>query len=259
MVGGRNFSKEYGSDSNAIIINETAAKVLGYDNPLGKKLYTNYQDQSGTRLISYDIIGVVKNFHYESLKQTVGPLLFKLGNSTGATAFKISTSNVQVLVKNIESKWKTMASGMPFSYQFLDEAFDNMYKVEQRTGKLGLSLAVIAILIACLGLFGLATYMAEQRIKEIGVRKVLGATVSNLVSMLSKDFVKLVLISTVLAVPLAWWAMNKWLQDFAYRINIGWWVFAAAGVLALLIALLTVSSQAIKAAIANPVKSLRTE
>ena len=259
MVSGRNFSKEYGSDSNAIIINETAAKVLGYDNPLGKKLYTNYQDQSGTKLISYDIIGVVKNFHYESLKQTVGPLLFRLGNSTGATAFKIRTANVQRLVKNIESKWKTMASGMPFSYQFLDESFDNMYREEQRTGKLGLTFAVIAILIACLGLFGLATYMAEQRIKEIGVRKVLGATAGNITTMLSKDFLKLVLIAAVFAFPIAWWAMNKWLQDFAFRVDIGWWVFALAGFIAILIALLTVSSQAIKAALANPVKSLRTE
>ena len=259
MVSGRNFSKEYGSDSNAIIINETAAKVLGYDNPLGKKLYTNYQDQSGTKLISYDIIGVVKNFHYESLKQTVGPLLFRLGNSTGATAFKIRTANVQRLVKNIESKWKTMASGMPFSYQFLDESFDNMYREEQRTGKLGLTFAVIAILIACLGLFGLATYMAEQRIKEIGVRKVLGATAGNITTMLSKDFLKLVLIAAVFAFPIAWWAMNKWLQDFAFRVDIGWWVFALAGFIAILIALLTVSSQAIKAALTNPVKSLRTE
>jgi putative ABC transport system permease protein len=152
-----------------------------------------------------------------------------------------------------------MAPGLPFRYQFMDDAFDNMYRVEQRTGKLGLTLAIIAIVIACLGLFGLATYTAEQRIKEIGVRKVLGATISNIVSMLSKDFMLLVLIASAVAIPLAWWAMNKWLQDFAYRINIGWWVFFAAGIIALLIALLTVSSQAIKAALSNPVKSLRTE
>jgi putative ABC transport system permease protein len=134
-----------------------------------------------------------------------------------------------------------------------------MYRIEQRTGKLGLTLAIIAIVIACLGLFGLATYTAEQRIKEIGVRKVLGATISNIVSMLSKDFMLLVVIASALAIPLSWWAMNRWLQDFAYRINIGWWIFLAAGVIALLIALITVSSQAIKAALANPVKSLRTE
>jgi putative ABC transport system permease protein len=134
-----------------------------------------------------------------------------------------------------------------------------MYRIEQRTGKLGLTLAIIAIVIACLGLFGLATYTAQQRIKEIGVRKVLGATIPDVVSMLSKDFMLLVLIASALAIPLSWWAMNKWLQDFAYRINMGWWIFLAAGVIALVIALVTVSSQAIKAALANPVKSLRTE
>jgi putative ABC transport system permease protein len=142
----------------------------------------------------------------------------------------VNTTDIKQLVSKIESKWKAMAPGMPFSYQFMDESFDSMYRVEQRTGKLGLTLAVIAILIACLGLFGLATYTAEQRIQEIGVRKVLGATISNIVSMLSKDFIMLVIIASVIAIPLAWWAMNKWLQDFAYRINIGWWVFAAAGV-----------------------------
>ena len=148
---------------------------------------------------------------------------------------------------------------MPFSYRFLDDAFNNMYQAERRVGKIALSFAVLAIFIACLGLFGLATYIAEQRTKEIGVRKVLGASVSNIVSMLSKDFLKLVLISAIIAFPLAWWAMNKWLQDFAYRVNIGWWIFIAAGFIALLIAVITVSTQAIRAAIANPVKSLRTE
>ena len=148
---------------------------------------------------------------------------------------------------------------MPFNYQFLDDEFDKMYRVEQRTGKLGLSFAIIAILIACLGLFGLAAYMAEQRIKEIGIRKVLGASVSGLVSMLSKDFLKLVLISALFAILLSWWAMNKWLQDFAFRIDLGWWVFVAAGIIAMIIALVTISFQAIKAASANPVKNLRTE
>ena len=152
-----------------------------------------------------------------------------------------------------------MASGLPFSYRFLDDSFNDMYSSDQRVGKLAISFAILAILIACLGLFGLATYMAEQRTKEIGIRKVLGASVNNMVSMLSKDFIKLVLIASVIAFPVAWWAMHKWLQDFAFRITIGWWVFIAAAVIALLIALLTVSSQAIRAALSNPVKSLRTE
>ena len=259
IIKGRNFSKDFGSDSNATIINETTAKLLGWENPIGKRLYTNFQDQWGTRLINREVIGVVKNFHFESMKDNIGPLCFRLANNSWATAFKVNTPDIKQLVSDIEGKWRSMAPGMPFSYQFMDESFDNMYRVEQRTGKLGLTLAVIAILIACLGLFGLATYTAGQRIKEIGVRKVLGATIGNIVSMLSKDFMWLVLIASALAIPLAWWAMSRWLEDFAFRVTIGWWIFIAAGVIALLIALITVSSQAIKAALTNPVKSLRTE
>jgi len=259
IIKGRNFSKDFGTDSNATIINETAARLLGWSDPVGKKLYTYFQDGFGNTLISREVIGVVKNFHFESMKENIGPLCFRLADNSWATAFKVNTAYMTQLLGNIESKWKAMAPGMPFSYQFMDESFDNMYRIEQRTGKLGLTLAIIAILIACLGLFGLATYTAEQRIKEIGVRKVLGATINNIITMLSKDFLILVLIASALAIPLAWWAMSRWLQDFAYRINIGWWIFVAAGVIAFLIALITVSSQAIKAALANPVKSLRTE
>ena len=257
MLKGRNFSPEFGGDSAGVIINETTAKLIGYDDPIGKKLYTT--DGNANNSIVYTIVGVVRNFNYESLRQNVAPLCLRLGFNKWATAFKVSASNVQGLVKNIESKWKSMAPGMPFSYQFLDEAFNNMYRDEQRIGKLAMSFATLAILIACLGLFGLATYMAEQRTKEIGVRKVLGASVPDIVSMLSKDFVKLVLIASVVAFPVAWWTMNKWLEDFAYRINIGWWVFIIAGLSAIVIALVTVSFQAVRAALANPVKSLRTE
>ncbi|WP_121355034.1 ABC transporter permease [Flavisolibacter nicotianae] len=259
LVKGRNFSRDFGADSSAVIINETTAKLIGFDNPIGKKLYSNFQDITGNRLIAYDIIGVVKDFHFESLRQNIGPLCMRLGNPSWVTAFKVQTGNLKSLLGTIEKKWKAMAPGMPFSYQFLDDAFNSMYKVEQRTGKLGLSLAVIAILIACLGLLGLAMFTAEQRIKEIGIRKVLGATVTNLVSMLSKDFLKLVLLAPVIAFPVSWWIMNKWLQDFAYRTAIGWWIFALAAIMAVVIALLTVGSQAIRAALANPVKNLRTE
>jgi len=259
LVKGRNFSKEFGTDSTAIIINESTATLLGYDDPIDKKLYTLFQNQNSRQLTTYHIIGVVKNFHFESLRQNIGPLCFRYGKPDWVTAFKVNTGDIKELVAKIEGTWKTIAPAMPFNYQFLDDAFDNMYRVEQRTGQLGLSFAIIAILIACLGLFGLVTYMTEQRIKEIGIRKVLGANVTVLVTMLSKDFLKLVLISTLLAVPLAGWAMHKWLQDFVYRINIGWWVFIAAGLLALMISLITISFTAIKAAIANPVKSLRTE
>jgi putative ABC transport system permease protein len=259
MAKGRSFLKELATDSSSIIINETAAKLLALDSPLGKKLYAHFDNGKGLEQFGYNIIGVVKNFHFESLKENVGPLCFRYGKSDWTVAFKINTANVERLINNIESKWKSIAPGQPFVYNFLDESFDEMYRTEQRTGKLGLTFAIIAILIACLGLFGLATYIAEQRIKEIGVRKVLGASVGNIARMLSKDFMQLVLVASVIAFPIAWWAMNRWLQDFAYRINISWWIFFVAGILALLIALCTVSFQAIKAAIANPVRSLRTE
>ena len=256
ILKGRGFSKDFRGDSSSMIINETAATLLGLDDPLGKNIYAN---NGHGNMTAYTVIGVVKNFHFESLRQNIGPLCFTLGNNPGFASFKVSAGNSKNLLSQVESKWKAMAPSVPFSYRFLDDAFDEMYRAEQRVGKVALSFAVLAILIACLGLFGLATYMAEQRAKEIGVRKVLGATVSNIVSMLSKDFLKLVVISAVLAFPLAWWGMHKWLEDFAYRINIGWWIFIAAGLVAVVIALLTVSFQAIKAAIANPVKSLRTE
>ncbi len=258
LIQGRNFSREFGSDSSAVIINETTAKILGFTNPIGKKIYT-FDNLVPPTPISYTIIGVVKNFHFESLRQNIAPLCFRIGYSNWSTALKVSATEINQLVKNIESKWKVMAPGMPFSFQFLDESFDNMYRTEQRVGKIALAFAILTIFIACLGLFGLATYMAEQRTKEIGVRKVLGASVGNLVSMLSKDFLRLVLLAAILAFPIAWYAMYKWLQDFAFKVDISWWVFVVAGVVALLIALLTVSFQAIKAALANPVKSLRTE
>ena len=255
IIKGRNFSPQYGNDSTALIINETTAALIGGGDPIGRKLYSS----DGQNPLVYTVIGVVKNFNYESLRKNVGPLCFRLGNNRWTTAFRVDTKDMKNLLAQVESKFKTMAPGMPFSYRFLDESFDRMYRDEQRIGKVAFSFSFLAILIACLGLFGLATYMAEQRTKEIGIRKVLGASVSGIVQMLSKDFVKLVLIACVFAIPLAWWAMGQWLQNFAYRVSIGWWVFAAAAVLALLIALLTVSSQAVKAALTNPVKSLRNE
>lgn len=253
---GRNFSKDFGSDSSAIIINEAAAKILGYSDPVGKNLYRSTNDG---RTFKYEIVGVVKNFNFESLKQPIGPLGFFLAPSTGLASFKIKDANLSALLKTIEAKWKTMAPGMPFSYRFLDESFNDMYRDEQRIGKIALTFSILAILIACLGLFGLAAFVAEQRTKEIGIRKVLGASVNGLVGLLSKDFVKLVVIAFVIAAPVAWYFMHKWLQDFEYRISINWVVFALAALIALFIAVATISFQAIKAAMANPVKNLRTE
>ncbi|HLP35490.1 ABC transporter permease [Lacibacter sp.] len=255
IIKGRNFSPQYGGDSTALIINEATAALIGGGDPVGRKLYSS----DGQNPIVYTVIGVVRNFNYESLRKNVSPLAFRLGNNRWAAAFRVETKDMKNLLSQVESKFKAMAPGMPFSYNFLDESFDRMYLDEQRIGKIAFSFSFLAILIACLGLFGLATYMAEQRTKEIGIRKVLGASVSGIVQMLSKDFVKLVLIACIFAIPLAWWAMSKWLQNFAYRVSIGWWVFAAAAVIALIIAVLTVSSQAVKAALSNPVKSLRTE
>jgi len=207
MVSGRNFSEKYGTDSTAVIINESTAKLIGFENPIGKKLYSS--DGANQSPVVYTIIGVVKNFNFESLRKNVGPLCMRLGYNRWASAFRISTSDMPGLIKSIEAKYKAMAPGMPFNYSFLDDSFDNMYREEQRVGKVALTFSLLAIFIACLGLFGLAIYMSEQRTKEIGVRKVLGATVTNIISMLSKDFLRLVFISFVFAMPLAWWVMNK--------------------------------------------------
>ncbi|MFT4152881.1 ABC transporter permease [Parafilimonas sp.] len=258
IIQGRNFLKDFPGDSSAIIINETTAKLLNRKDLLNSKIY-NLEGSDG-HPVAYTIIGVVKNFNFESLHQNVGQLCLQLSKYGGGfVAFKVNAANIRNIVSATENKWKTLAPSMPFSYRFLDESFNEMYDAEQRVGKIALIFSVLAIAIACLGLFGLATFIAAQRTKEIGIRKVLGASVSGIVQMLSKDFVKLVAIAFIIAVPLSWYLMHKWLRDFAYRINISWWMFAVAGFVALMIAVTTVSFQAIKAALANPVKSLRTE
>jgi len=261
MVEGRNFSVDFPSDSSAIIINETAAQFLGFKDPLNKILYrpTDYAKDGKFAAAGYHIIGVVKDFNFSTMHEKVGPLVIQLGENYGRVAMRINSKNIPGLIKQVENKWNSMAPGEAFSYTFLDADFNKIYSAEQRTGKLFVTFAVFAILIACLGLFGLVTYAAEQRTKEIGVRKVLGASVGGIVTMLSKDFAKLVLISSIIAFPVAWWAMNKWLQSFAYRINISWWIFVMAGLITIAIAMITISFQSIKAAMANPVKSLRTE
>ncbi len=263
LAQGRDFSPTFGSDSSGIILNETAAKLFGGQTIIGKRIST-FDDPQAKTVRTYTVIGVVKNFHYESLRRTIGALGLLLIPSTGSASFRLGGTplggaNLPALVSQIERRWKAMAPGQPFSYQFLDDSFDEMYRAEQRIGTIALTFAALAILIACLGLFGLAAFMAEQRTKEIGVRKVLGASAFSIVGLLSKDFLKLVLISILVASPLAWYAMSQWLRDFAYKIDIEWWVFALAGALAIGIALLTVSFQSIKAALMNPVKSLRSE
>ena len=258
MAQGRDFSRSFGSDSSAIILNETAAKLLGGSSIVGKRI-AKFADAQLKTFRTYTVIGIVKNFHFESLRDNIDALSLELDTNSGGAMFRLSGTNVPALVAQIETKWKQAAPGQPFNYAFLEDSFDQMYRAEQRIGTLALTFACLAILIACLGLFGLAAFTAEQRTKEIGVRKVLGASVGSIVALLSKDFLKLVLIAIVIASPIAWYAMNRWLQDFAYKIDIEWWVFALAGLLAVGIALLTVSFQSVKAALMNPVKSLRSE
>jgi putative ABC transport system permease protein len=259
IIKGRDFNKEFATDSSAMVINETAVKLFGFgSNPIGRKI-TKLTDFNTKATRDYTVVGVVKNFNFESLRQNIGALCMQIGNDAGNISFRIKTSDMARTIANIRSTWKNMAPNEPFTYSFLNEEFDSMYRSEERAGKIFISFAVLAILIACLGLFGLAAYAAEQRTKEIGIRKVLGATVSNIVGMLSKDFLKLVLIASVIAFPVSWYFMNRWLQDFAYRISIAWWIFFIAALVAILIAVLTVSFQAIKAALTNPVKNLRSE
>ena len=254
MVAGRNFSRDFPSDSNAAILNETAVRMLGFKDAqeaINQKLGSD----SGRT-----IIGVVKDYHTEALTKMIDPQLMILRlNARNVYSLKIESQNISNTIDELRAKWNKYFSGDPFSYHFLDETFDRQYKTDRQFGKVFGIFAGIAIIIACFGLLGLSAYNVLQRKKEIGIRKVFGASVQNITYLLSKDFAKLVLIASLVAVPVAWWLMNRWLQSFAYRINISVWVFVIAGITALMIALLTVSFQCIKAAIVNPVKSLRTE
>ena len=256
LAAGRIFSKAFGTDTTqAIVINEAAAKSLGYRSPA---------DAVGRDFSQWGrkgkIIGVLKDFHFQSLQETVKPLNMRINSrSTGVFTLKIEAKNVPATIAAIGSRWKTLVPERPFNYVFVDESFNKQYASEVTFGHLFLYFAVLAIFISCLGLLGLASYSTIQRTREIGIRKVLGASVSGIVNMLSKEFLQLVLISSVIAFPVAWFCMHLWLQDFAYRIAISWWIFVFAGMLALIIAFTTVSFQAIKAALTNPVKSLRSE
>ncbi|ASU34855.1 cell division protein FtsX [Mucilaginibacter xinganensis] len=255
IVKGRNFYPSSPADSISVIVNEAAVRDLGFGNtdPIGKTIV-----RSGQR--HYNIVGVVKDFHYTSAKQKIAPLMMLPSiNSRGSIIARIKTADVQPLLTDIKRQWDLYNPGTPFSYSFLDEQYQSLYNTEERTGQIFTSFAVIAVIIASLGLFGLAAFMIRQRVKEIGIRKVLGATSGSITVMLSKEFLKLIVIASLIAFPVTWYAMSKWLQDFAYRIDIQWWVFVLAAGIALLVAAATISFQSIKAALANPVKSLRSE
>jgi len=254
LVSGRNFSKDMATDSGAVIVNEAFAKKFGHKDPLNKMVYRFSRGAE-----EFHIIGVMKDFNYESLKGVITPAVLTYAPDYGAVSARIHTSNLPALMAQVENKWKALSPNQQFTYAFMDEEFDATYRSEQRVGTLFIAFTSLAITIACLGLFGLAAYAAEQRYKEIGIRKVLGANVSTIVKMLSMDFIKLVLLSILIATPIAWWAMHKWLEGFAYRTNIQWYLIALAGGSAILIAFATISFQAIKAALSNPIESLRSE
>lgn len=258
LVQGRNFSRDFATDSTAIIVNEAALKELELEgDPLGKIIGTFVSNEGDIQ--GYTIVGIVKDFHYQTLKSKIGPLALQLGNSTGLLNLKVNTRDYAGLMSKLESSWMELAPNQPFETSFLDDRFNRMYDAEQRLGKIFGVFATLTIVVACLGLFGLAAYTAENRIKEVGIRKVLGASVGQIVFLLSRDMGKLVIIAFVFGAPLAWYAMNNWLQGFEYRTNIGWTIFAITALGSLFIALITMSYQSLKAAVSNPVKSLRTE
>jgi len=256
LVAGRSYSRDYPSDStSALVLNEAAAKQYGYSNPadiIGKKF-----DQWGR---VGEVIGVVKDFNYISLHQGIEPLTLPfVAYASRYVVIKVNTEDLPQTLAQIEQVWTKQAPHRPFLYSFLDEDFNSQYQSDFKFRQIFTTFSVLAILIACLGLLGLATYTAEQRTKEIGVRKVLGADVGSIVALISKDFVKLILIAIVISTPISWFAMNKWLEGFAYQVPVHWWIFAVAGLLAIVVALITISFQSFKAALMNPVNSLKSE
>jgi ABC-type antimicrobial peptide transport system permease subunit len=254
IKSGRDFSRAFATDSAAFIINESAARFFGFDDPVGKVLKWNREP--------FTIIGVVNDIMQESPFYPVRPTLYHTRNYDNMFNVILRLNpkqNAKQSLSSIEQIWKKYTPNVPFDYKFVDEEFGNKFKKEERVGKLSSYFAVLAIFISCLGLFGMASFVAEQRTKEIGIRKVLGASIANLWRLLSIEFFVLVLISCIIAAPIAWYYLDNWLGNYDYRIKITWEVFVLAAFVALIITLLTVSFQAIKAAISNPVKSLRTE
>lgn len=256
LAQGRNFVKS-SSESSSVLINESAAKVYGFKNPIGQQISTIGDGSEGSKR-TYTVVGVVKDFHFENMHQSIAPLVMFYGGDNTQLALRLQANDLPVLLSSIEKLWKAETDN-PFAYSFLNERFNTIYQSEQRIGELFSVFAGLAIIIACLGLFGLAAFTTHQRTKEVGVRKVLGASVGSIVTLLLTNYLKLILLAIVIASPIAGYTMNQWLKDFAYKVDLSWWVFALAGGLAILVAILTVSYQAIKAALVNPVKSLRSE
>jgi putative ABC transport system permease protein len=255
IVKGRFFSKDYGSDSSGVVINEAAVRDLGWkDNQtaIDKTIISSGQH-------SYHVIGVVQDFNYASVKQRIVPVMMMLYHNNGTLMVKIRTTDVSGFLSDVKKEWNAYNARTPFSYYFLDDKFASVYAAEEKTGQIFTSFAVVAVLIASLGLLGLVAFTTEQRNKEIGIRKVLGASVNQVLILLSKEFLFLVSIAFFISIPLTWWMMHNWLNNFAYRIQISWWIFATGGIIAVMITLITISFQSIRAAVANPVDSLRSE
>ena len=254
VVRGRNFTRGFPTDSSGVLINETAVNDLGWGHtdPIGKTIV-----RSGMH--EYKVIGVVRDFNYLSVKLKIAPLMLLLGNNYGGMLVKVNTADMPGLLGMIKQRWSAFNTAGPLNYYFLDERFATLYTAERQTGRLFTAFTVIAILIAGLGLFGLAAFMVEQRTREIGLRKVLGASVTSVLVLVSKEFLLLVGLAFVIAVPLAWWGMQQWLQEFAYRTPVSWWIFPLAGSAALCVAVITISFQTARAATANPIESLRAE
>ena len=255
IINGRYFSKDFGGDSSAVVINEAAVRDLGWKNnneAINKTIIKSGQQE-------FHVIGVVKDFNYTSAKQKIAPVLMMLGRNYGGMMIKIKTADASGVIANVKNEWKSFNARTPFASYFLDDRFASLYNAEEKTGKIFTMFALIAVIIASLGLFGLVAFTTEQRKREIGIRKVLGASVNQVLVLLSKEFLFLICIAFIISIPVTWWAMHSWLNNFAYRINMSWWIFLASGIIAIAIALITLSFEAIKAAIANPVKSLRSE
>lgn len=255
IIAGRPFSKQIASDSTAaMIVNEAAVKWLGFH---------RNEDAVGTKFVQWGrkgfIIGVARDFHFRSFREEVQPLTFQMGDLETFLTLTVSTENIATILNRIEKKWNQVAGGIPMTYFFADDAYDAQYDSEARFGKLFLSFAALAILLSCLGLVGLSAFSAAQRTKEIGIRKVLGSSVVEILGLLSKEFAVLMVVALMVAIPVSWFSMTRWLEGFAYRISIAWWLFAVAGIAVALVAFASILYQTLTAANANPVKSLKNE
>lgn len=261
LIAGRNFNPQLKTDSSSLIINESTLQMIGgtAEEAIGRRMTNDFRREDKENAHFMTVIGVVKNFHFESLRNGIDALSLTLGKDANKVIIKLNPGDFAGSIAQIEELWEGVAPGQLFNYYFMDDSFNQTYEAEQRLGRIFITFTVLSLFIACLGLFGLAAFNAEKRSKEIGIRKVLGASVGQITYRLSIDFLKLVGFSIILSIPLAWYAMSQWLQDFSYRIEISWWIFALSALLAIAISILTVSQQSIRAALSNPVKSLKVE